>query len=142
MSDARVLVDLAEQVLSVDQVEWSPEQPWELQPEPTEVLVLRLGHVPDDLGLDPGCVFPEALPDPVLGPGTGDDEVVLVERHEVRVVEIDRVLERKERAEPGERHQRLVDRPQRRRGADLVRQPIPHHPFQQTQMVRMFPGLT
>ena len=86
------------------------EQAGEVQAETGEVLILGLGHVSDHICLDASCFLAEALADPVLCPRSGDNEVVLVERQEIQVVQINRILKRKEWAETGERRQRLVDR--------------------------------
>jgi len=86
MTNPCVLVDLTEQILSIDHVQRPTEQPGEVQPEPLEMLILRFDHVSNDLDLDPRRHRSEAFSDTVSSARSGDDEVVLIELDNVGIV--------------------------------------------------------
>ena len=77
MGDPRVFVDFAEEVLAIDQLQPSSEQPAEFESKAYEVLLLRLCHVADDLGLDAARAATETLIDAIPRAGARDDELVL-----------------------------------------------------------------
>src|SRR5215468_10079940 len=76
----RIFVDLTEQVLAIDQLEAPPATKTpERQPQPSEVLLLGILHIIDDLHLDAVRCRAEALTDSVPGAWARHDEFVLVE---------------------------------------------------------------
>src|SRR5947209_9285891 len=89
MDDARVLVDLAEQVLRVDEVQPPAEEPAEGQPEAREMLLLSVDHETDHCFLAAHSLETEAFANSVDSAGAGDDVVVFIECREWRVVEGD-----------------------------------------------------
>ena len=76
---ARVLVGLAEQVLAVDQCQGAPEEVLELQTIPIELTFLMF-HCPLDYVVSTEPVgVDETLRQAAASPGTGNDELILVE---------------------------------------------------------------
>jgi hypothetical protein len=140
--DPRVLVDLTEQVLRVDQMQAPSEEPGELEAEAIEVLVLRLDHVLDHVRFDSRRVLAKALADSVLRPRARYDEVVLAERQQLGVVEVDGVLKREERAEARKDRKGVVHGPERRRREQISHEATAHHLLEQTQVVRVLAVLT
>src|SRR5262245_44260862 len=120
----------------------SPEQPWEVQAKPSEMLVLRFGHITNHVLFDSVSFASKALPDAVLCPGPGDDEVVLAKCEKVRIVQVDRVLEREERTESRIGHQDVVYRPQGRGRQDPIDEAIVHHRFEEAEVVSVLLLLT
>src|ERR1035441_4905326 len=100
---ASVLVDLAEQVLDVDQLQRAAPQAREFKPEPPEVLGLVAGGEPDDFGFDTVSGRAEAFPDAVARTWPGDHEVHLAEVDRDRVVQVDAELIAQEVAERREK---------------------------------------
>jgi len=98
MPDPSVLVDLAEQILCVDQVQPASEQSRKRDTQAIKVLLLIVDHVLDNVRLDAGCLPPEALTDSILRSRSSDNEVVFVELQDLGVVQVYGVLEGEERA--------------------------------------------
>src|SRR5665647_1474005 len=94
---ARVLVRLAEQVLTVDQRQPPTEQVLEVEPVPIELFLLVIDSPPDDVLWGEAISVDEALRNTAACARPRDDERVLVEVDERRVVQVDRQLEREER---------------------------------------------
>lgn len=97
-------------------MKWSTEEPRERETKSTEVLVLRVHDVPDHIRLDSGGFPPEALSDAVPRSRPGNNVVILTKCQEVRVVQVDGVLEGQERPDGRIGDERLVDLSKRARG--------------------------
>src|SRR5579862_2313321 len=74
MRYAGVLVDLAEQVLAVDELELPSPQIPERQPQALELVLRPFGHGADDLGLGEAPRVREALLDAAASPWPCNDE--------------------------------------------------------------------
>ena len=88
MGKPRVLAHLAEQVLTVDQLQWPAPQVAKLQSLSGELLVLGLRNTADHVRLREITQRIEALGDPATGTGPWDDECHLVEIAQRAVVEV------------------------------------------------------
>ena len=85
-----VLVDFTEQVLAVDQLQpAAPIEPGEAESEASEVLLLRITHVADQLRFDSSSFGAEAFADAVPRSRSRDDEIHLIEVDQCGVVDID-----------------------------------------------------
>src|SRR4029077_13755109 len=87
MGHSGVLVNLAEQVLAVNQLERPTAQAPEGEAKPRELVGLRIGHEPDHFGLDASGGRAEALADSVARPRTRHDELHLAEPEPGRIVQ-------------------------------------------------------
>jgi len=65
VGNTRVLVDLAEEVLTVDQLEPPSKQPAKLQAQSLELLILVVTHVLDQLLLNAATALSKTLSNPV-----------------------------------------------------------------------------
>src|SRR5207244_1778734 len=70
--DARVLVELAEQALAVDRVQWSLVEGWGRESEPLALVCLVVDHPADHLLGRAAVSVDEALTDAALGSWPGD----------------------------------------------------------------------
>src|SRR4051812_49233167 len=93
---ARVLIDLAEQVLAVDRLERPSPKAAEAESQPTELLLGQLRHRVDDLVLRHAAGVAEALLNPAPCAGPRDHELGLLKARELAVVQVDGELERQE----------------------------------------------
>ena len=96
--DAGVLVDLAEQVLVVDEVKLTTPQLAEGKTEPVELGFAQFVDRADEVSVVQARRVGEALADTATSPRSRDDKVHFGEVDQGAVVEIDGELERKERA--------------------------------------------
>jgi len=90
VGDARVLRDLAEQVLTVDQLQGSPPQRREHDSSLRELDLLAFRDPADDVFVRPAVTSVEALGDPLAGARAGRHEVHLAERKVWAVVQVNR----------------------------------------------------
>src|ERR1700685_2010910 len=95
MSDSGVLIDLAEHVLTVDELHGPAPQCFERQTSAVEFLVLALGNPSDDFGLRKVTEACKALADTVLSARSGHHKLHLAELQRGRVVQIRHELVRK-----------------------------------------------
>jgi hypothetical protein len=95
----RVLVDLAEQILAVDQLERPSPQLLERQAGARKLGVRELGDRPDDIGVVESSRVREALRDAIACAGTRCHEVHLRKIDDLAVVEVDGELKREEAAQ-------------------------------------------
>jgi hypothetical protein len=96
MSDAGVLIDLAEKVLAIDQLEAAAPEVPEIKAEPFELDLLPVRHELYDLGFCKSFKIGKAFSDAVARSRPGHHEIHLTEGCDLAVVDIDRKLERKE----------------------------------------------
>ena len=97
-----VLVDFTEQVLAVDQLQpAAPIETGEAQSEASEVSLLRITHVADQLRFDSASSGAEAFADAVPRSRSRDDEIHLIEVDHGGVVDVDDQLVGQEVAQAG-----------------------------------------
>src|SRR5262249_40430700 len=105
--DARVLVELAEQVLAVDRVERTAKKILPIEAEPAELVLLTVDHLRDEVLGRAIAEVVEHLPKSPNRAGPRDREAVLGELEMRRVVEVDRELVGHEVADQRPRSQLL-----------------------------------
>ncbi len=88
MRYARIFIDFAEQILAVDQLEPPAPERLEVETQPLELLLLQVGHQPDELGLVQAARIDEAFAQPVACPRAGHDEIHLAEIGELAVIDV------------------------------------------------------
>jgi hypothetical protein len=98
MRQPGVLVDFAEQILTIDQLQVAAIQTREAKPQAAEVFGLRVAHVPDEVGFDPSSSGTEALTQSVPSARSWDDEIHLIEVDQRGVIDVDEELERQKAA--------------------------------------------
>ena len=138
--DPGVLVDLAEEILAVDELERPTPEVLKPQAEPIELLLLAVSHEPDDFDLVVVAGVREAFPDTAPASGPRDDEVHLREVEHCRVVEVGHELVREERSDPRVPEQEVVRRLHGLRRREPIRQPIVEHLTKQLQVRPVLPG--
>ena len=94
MCDAGVLAHLAEQILTVDQLQRSTPERLELDPGGIELIVRALSDSANDVFGRQIVSVAEAFRDSIVGARTSHHEVHLREAEQVGVVEIDSELKR------------------------------------------------
>jgi hypothetical protein len=94
--DASVLVDFAEEILTVNQLEAAPPERLKNESLLRKLGIRSLGNDPNQVGfIVPTCIG-KALPDAVSSTGTGDYKVLFVEVDQLAVVQVDCELKSKE----------------------------------------------
>src|SRR5688572_8738741 len=92
MDNARVFVDLAKEVLAVDQLQIAPPKGLKVEATVGKFKTLTLCYDFDDVFFDVVACRREAFSYAISCARTGNDEVILVERKKIAVVEVDDIL--------------------------------------------------
>ena len=79
MRHTRVFVNLAEQILTVNQLKAAAPERLEVEAEAFELSFLQVGHQPDELGFVQSARIDEALANAIARARTRYDEVHLTE---------------------------------------------------------------
>ena len=87
VSYAGILVNLTEQVLAVNQLQWPAPKRRKIETQTTKLVLLAVGDKPDQISVIEPTRIGKALPKTVLGTGARNNELHL------RKIEVGRVVE-------------------------------------------------
>jgi hypothetical protein len=108
MSNASVLVYLAEEVLTIDELQWSSRDTSKMQASLAKRLLLGVSSEPDQIGwVESGWIW-KTLPKSAPCSRPGNHERRLRKSEYARVVEVDRELERQERTDSWNREEQVI----------------------------------
>src|SRR5437016_3095428 len=127
MSDARILVDFAEEILAIYPLEPSTPQAGKRKPKPVELLFLPIGDERDCLRRRQSAEIRKAFPDAISGPWTGHHVLGFRRVDELGVVQVSGELIREELTDAGTLAQQFKHRLKRSYPSELSREPTFHH---------------
>ncbi len=139
MNNASVLVDLAEEILQIDELQRAAPQVGKFESKAGELVFAEIADGADQILVVQPTGVRKAPSDSVTGAGAGDHKVHFREVEQGTVVEIDGELKREKRTDRRVSFQDRVDRFKGPGVGNPLRSLVAEHPVQEVKVVTMLP---